>query len=378
MANVVNKYFAKKKKQIYDYCKLISKMLIYENNQIWQTQSEMNELLKESISVYINKHYFKPLNNFEGYEAYFKPLIRCDDKFKTILVCNIENIPDEIKNSRALPSIYVLSLLIYTSVILNEFTHPYNDYKVNTKNVKNVITSMFASVSFAKYEENSSVIREIVSLLKKNQNLEKRIFESFDSLNSDISGNVFEPIDSKFEFYKIIYKYDIPELEEYRARDVKKYLKKIADDLGCISYELSTISALKAKMLSKDINLLFPIDAAVYTKESEINKLLKIVSCQEIRKSIKFYLNYEDFKKNNEIIRAINSSGIEMVYDMKGDAEVPYAAFNTIKAALIDSLFLEKNKRNSELWENDGVKFIERKRNESVSEFVMLGLEEEK
>lgn len=378
MANIVDKYFNRKKKQIFDYSKLINNYLTYDNNQIWNINSsiDFNELIKKIISIYIDNYYFKSINDFEKYNEYLGDLIKCDNKFKTILVCSFNSISEEFKIGNYKISLYILSIIIYTSIVLDRFTYPYNNYKINTKNILSIVDPMFKNISFVKYNFNSKINKDITSLIRKNDNLESRFFTFLNSLNTDTSKNLYESINNQNKYYKISYKYNIPELREYRPKDVKKYMKRIADDLNCISYELATVAALKSRKLGKDIYLLFPINLEFYEKESEIKKLFKITSNQGIKNIIKFYVDYDDYKKYTGIVRILSNSGFEVVINIEDNREVPYGVFNEIKLAFITNEFLEKNKRNLEAWKNNGVEFVIKEISDSINELQMLGLEE--
>ena len=377
MANIVDKYFGKKKKQIYEYCKSVNEFLIYDKNQIWKTTSELNEFLKDIISSYVDKYYFDNIENFEGYDELFGSLIKCDDKFKTIIVCTDNIIPKELKIDNYQTSIYTISLLIYTGIVLDRFTYPYNNYKINIKNVYSIIKSMFNSVSFIKFKENSKNIKLLTSLIKKNDNLESKFYKSLDELNTEVSSNLYESVDLEKKYYKTTYKYNISGLDGYRTRDVEKQMKRIYDDLNCLSYELTTTAALKSRMLNKDITILFPVKLEFYQKESEINKLFRVISNECIKSIIKFYVEYEDFKKNASMVRILSNAGFKIVLNFENTKEVPYGTFSEIKIATINNDFLEVNKGNIESWKNNGVEFVIKEKGTEVSELEMLGLKEE-
>ncbi len=379
MANLVDKYLNKKKKQIYEYCKLINELLSYDSNQIWKTPNELNDILKDVISMYVDKYYFKTLENFDEYNEYLGPLIKCDNRFKTILVCSIESIPKELRIENYKISSYIMTLIVYTGVILDRFTYPYNNYKVTTKNISSIISPMFNSVTFVKYNEDSKNIREITSLVKKNDNMEKKFFDSLNELNTKESRNEYIKIDGEGKFYKVDYKYEMPELNEYRTRDIEKYFRRIVDDLNLISYELATLTALKIKMLTKEITILFPVNLEFYSNEVEISKLSRIIENIEVKKIIKLYVNYSDYKKHSNVIRYLTNAGFSIALNFDDPIEVAYSLFSEIKVATVNKEFLELNKGNLVGWENIGTSLVEKSINinESISELQMLGLKEE-
>lgn len=378
MANIVDKYFNKKKKQIFDYCKSVNEFLLYDNNQIWKTESELNELLKNTISLYVDKYFFKSLEDFKDYNDFIGPLVKSDNRFKTILICALENIPNNLRVGNFKISLYILTLIIYTSVVLDRFTYAYSNYKVNLTNVESIVDPMFNGVTFVKFEDNHKKMKMLTNDIKKNDFLEKDFIESLGKLNSEVSKNLYESIDKDNKYYKVIYKYDIPELKEFRKRDIDKYFKRIKDDLNCISYELTTLSALKIKLLDKDITLLFPVSLSFYKNEIELNKLVKIMSNEEVKNVIKLYATYDDYKKFPEVIRILSNSGFGIVINFEDSLEVPYGTFNEIKEVTINNDFEDFNKGNINSWRESGTNFIEKNAvvNKSIEELAMLGLGE--
>lgn len=377
MASIVDKYLNKKKKELYEYSKEVNNLLEYNKSQIWSNDSEFNSLVKSTIDKYVDSYYFKPMTEFDGYSDYFGALVKCDNRFKTVLVCAIDSVIDEKNKEDNKVSYYIVSLIVYTAIALNRFTYPYNNYKIIITNVFTIIDAMFKNIDFMRYKDSSKLRKELTASIKGNALSESRFFESLNALNNDVSGNMYETVDFEGKYYTVKYKYKIPELNNYRQRDVDKYFKRISDDLNSLSYELATITILKSKMLNKDITLLFPADLEFYRKESEINKLSKVISNEGIKNSVKLLVEYDDYVKNKEVIRILANAGFEMALNFDNAADVPYRTFNEIKTAIVNMDFINKNKGNMESWKASGVNFVIKSdvRNE-LSELRILGLEE--
>lgn len=377
MANIIDKYFNKKKKEIYDYSRIIDSLLEYNKEQIWSNDSEFNELIKLSINKYVDEYFFKSMDSFEDYADYLGALIKCDDRFKTILVCTIDSIPEEKRIGNYKVSAYILSLIIYTSVAINRFTYPYGKYKINVTNVYKIMDMMFRNIDFINYKDNIKIKRELVLTLKKNAVNEKKFFEALNSLNTDTSKNMYQVVSLDNVYFKVDYKYKIDEFNKYRTKDVRKYFKRIEDDLNALSYELATLTVLKANMLNKDINLLFPASLDFYRKEIEINKLAKVTSNECIKNKIKLLIDYDDYYKNKEVIRFLINAGFGLALDFNINTDVAYRTFNEIKVALVTQEFLKANKSNVDSWKESGVAFIIKSEvNNEISEMKLLGLEE--
>ena len=377
MANIVDKYFNKKKKDLYEYSKMINTLLEYKNDQIWTNDSEFNEYIKKIVNKYVEMYYFTSIEDFTNYKEYLGALAKCDDRFKTILVCAVDSIDEERKQGNYKVSAYIASLIVYTAVALNRFTYPYHNYKINITNVFSIIDAMFKNIDFVVYKDSSKLRKELVGIIKENAISEDKFFKNLDSINTDNSKNIYESIDLENKYYKVNYKYEIPEFKNYRQKDVNKFFKRIKDDLNVLSYELTTISALKSKLLNKDITFLFPTDLEFYKKESEINKLVKVISNEEIKNKIKLLVNYDDYNKNREVIRILKNVGFELALIFDSSVDVPYKTFNEIKLAIVPREFMNSNKGNIDSWLSNEVTFIIR--NEVIkvsSELEILGLEE--
>lgn len=376
MANIVDKYFNKKKKDIFEYSKIINTLLTYENNQIWTNDSEFNEYIKKIINKYVEMYYFKSIEDFTNYEEYLGALVKCDDRFKTILVCAVDSILEENKKGNYKVSAYIASLIVYTAIALNRFTCPYHNYKINITNVFSIIDAMFKNIDFVVYKDSSKLRNELVSAIKKNDNCEDKFFEYLDSININNSKNLYESIDLENKYYKVNYKYNIPEFKNYRQKDVIKFFKRIKDDLNTLSYELTTITVLKSKFLNKDITFLFPIELEFYKKESEINKLVKVTSNEEIKKKIKLLVNYDDYNKNKEMVRILLNAEFDLALEFDNPVDVPYRTFNEIKTAIVPIEFINVNKGNMDSWKENKINFVINGEIVKVfSELEVLGLE---
>ena len=377
MANIVDKYFNKKKKEIYDYSKIINSLLEYNKDQIWSNDSEFNELTKSAINRYVDEYFFKSMDSFDEYADYLGALIKCDDRFKTILVCAIDSIPEEKRVGNYKISAYIVSLIIYTAVAINRFTYPYGKYKINVTNVYKIMDMMFKNIDFIEYKDNIKVKRELVLTLKKNAVNEKKFFEALDSLNTETSRNMYQMLSLDNKYFKVIYKYKIEEFDKYRSKDVRKYFKRIEDDLNVLSYELTTLTVLKSRTLNKDMYFLFPASLDFYRKEAEINKLVKITNNEFIKDKIKLIIDYEDYYKNKEVIRILTNAGFSLALDFDMNSDVPYRTFNEIKLALVTQEFLKANKSNLDSWKESGVIFVIKSEvSNEISETKLLGLEE--
>ena len=239
-----------------------------------------------------------------------------------------------------------------------------------------VLTQEFLA-SFISCVRNNTFTLKNDGSLKKNAVNEKKFFEALNSLNTDTSKNMYQVVSLDNVYFKVDYKYKIDEFNKYRTKDVRKYFKRIEDDLNALSYELATLTVLKANMLNKDINLLFPASLDFYRKEIEINKLAKVTSNECIKNKIKLLIDYDDYYKNKEVIRFLINAGFGLALDFNINTDVAYRTFNEIKVALVTQEFLKANKSNVDSWKESGVAFIIKSEvNNEISEMKLLGLEE--
>ncbi len=376
MGNIVDKYFDKKKKDIFEYSKIVNTMLKYDNNQIWNNEAEFNSFLKSTISYYVDNYYFKSLTDFEEYNEYLGPLVKCDDRFKTILVCAIDSIKEEFRVGNYKLSSYIITLIVYTSVVVDRFTYPYNKYQVTIKNVSNVIESMFKFIAFVKYESKPEKLKNITKLIRVNNNNERKFFNMTNTLNNDNSKNEYESIDNNSKYYKVLYKYKIEELDGYSERELRKYFKRVSDDLIILSFSLSSLTALKICMLNKDIKLLFPVNLEFYEKDSEINKLSNTLENKNVKSVIKLYASYNDTLEHKKVVRDLENAGFEIAINVEDASELSYSAFDGFKLVFVNEEFVSANKTNMDLWK-ENMEFVVKNKGEIKSELQMLDIKEE-
>lgn len=374
MGNLVDKYLAKKSKNIFTYSKSVKDMISFEN-PVWSKETEFNECLKNTINMYIKNYYFKPLDNFDDFSKFFGPTIKCDNKFKTVFSCVYENFDFDNKDAQK-ESLYLITLVTYIGIILDKFTYPYKNYLITMETVEAIIKPMFDHVSFASYKPNDKALKELSRFIRKNSVNEKKFFEAIGLLNSDNSRNEYQSIDENDGYYKILYKYKIDSVEDYSERELRHSFSKISNGVKVISFELMTLTALKLLILEKDIGLLYPVDLLFYDKDSELNKLIKITENKSILDKIYILVNYEDYKKNRDILKKIKNNGFNIAFNVEDAPKMPYMAFQDSNLIFINKDFIKENEANFNTWKEIGIKFCIKKNGDVKNEKSLLGLEE--
>ena len=164
MTNIVDKYLNKKKKDLLEYSKLLYELIEFSGKEeIFENISSFSELAKASINNYVDKYFYYLVEDFSAYDDYLGSLKKCDNKFKTVLVSTIDSIEDELSNKNNKIPVYIVSLIIYISVMLNRFTYPYIKYKINVKNISTIIDIITKDVSFVNVNQDADIKKELTS-----------------------------------------------------------------------------------------------------------------------------------------------------------------------------------------------------------------------
>ena len=57
--NVIDKYVEKKKKDLFEYAKILEKIICIEDNKLWKNKEEFKSLVKAVIEKYASVYYFE-------------------------------------------------------------------------------------------------------------------------------------------------------------------------------------------------------------------------------------------------------------------------------------------------------------------------------
>ncbi len=372
MKDIIDEYIDISKKHLNTILINLESNIEFLDNNLWKDSNEFKNLVADIVNIYYDKYYLYNSNDFKIIDKYIKFNNKINRKLKTIILSIIEYFEkNQIENKieKDEESILYLTILIYLSLILYEKDYNLIDTpKKIEKEINNVIDN-FRDIRFKREKNLFDLINNIKDIIISNNNFNKLI----NKLNTKDSHNYFIKINNKLNLYKVIYEYDIKELNDYNELDINIVNNKIniTNILNGISYDLAYFTAFK--MLKNGINniLLFKI-----SKEEILNdKILDYMTKRnkKINDNIKFLIDYEDIKNNYELVNKIKDKGIDIYIEINKVIETDnYNMFMDINNVIVPEEFLSLNEKYVEIWKDMNMNFIIKDLKDKVEEKNLL------
>lgn len=372
MKDIIDEYIDISKKHLNTILINLESNIEFLDNNLWKDSNEFKNLVADIVNIYYDKYYLYNSNDFKIIDKYIKFNNKINRKLKTIILSIIEYFEkNQIENKieKDEESILYLTILIYLSLILYEKDYNLIDTpKKIEKEINNVIDN-FRDIRFKREKNLFDLINNIKDIIISNNNFNKLI----NKLNTKDSHNYFIKINNKLNLYKVIYEYDIKELNDYNELDINIVNNKIniTNILNGISYDLAYFTVFK--MLKNGINniLLFKI-----SKEEILNdKILDYMTKRnkKINDNIKFLIDYEDIKNNYELVNKIKDKGIDIYIEINKLIETDnYNMFMDINNVIVPEEFLSLNEKYVEIWKDMNMNFIIKDLKDKVEEKNLL------
>lgn len=372
MKDIIDEYIDISKKHLNTILINLESNIEFLDNNLWKDSNEFKNLVADIVNIYYDKYYLYNSNDFKIIDKYIKFNNKINRKLKTIILSIIEYFEkNQIENKieKDEESILYLTILIYLSLILYEKDYNLIDTpKKIEKEINNVIDN-FRDIRFKREKNLFDLINNIKDIIISNNNFNKLI----NKLNTKDSHNYFIKINNKLNLYKVIYEYDIKELNDYNELDINIVNNKIniTNILNGISYDLAYFTVFK--MLKNGINniLLFKI-----SKEEILNdKILDYMTKRnkKINDNIKFLIDYEDIKNNYELVNKIKDKGIDIYIEINKVIETDnYNMFMDINNVIVPEEFLSLNEKYVEIWKDMNMNFIIKDLKDKVEEKNLL------
>ncbi|MBQ3021101.1 MAG: hypothetical protein IJD92_02610 [Bacilli bacterium] len=371
MNDLVDIYLNKSKTNLKSIVKCLEQNIIYLDNSIWSNNSEFELITNRIIDIYYDKYYIYTKNDFKIIDKYIKFNKNINRKLKCILLAIIDYY-EEISESNKLSinegSILYLTILIYLGIKLYNTNFNNIDTPKKIQSVINNIIDYFAKITFRKDRNLESLINNIREYVEWNNEFNSKL----NNVYSKDSKNMFVKINNKDNFYKVLYEYNINELNSFDNKDISIVNNKInlGNVLSNISLDLSYITLFKA--LSNGLNyiFLFEVDKDFFTEEN----IKKICSKNDlVTNNIKFVIDYDKIEKDYDFINMIKSNNIDLYIDVVNSFETNnYNMFMDMKNIIISEDFLNMNEKYKEIWKDMGLNFIVKNMSNKLNEKRLL------
>lgn len=373
MNNSIDNYLNISKKNLNTILLSLENNIEFLDNELWNDTNEFNNIITNVVNIYYDKYYLYVLNDYSKIDKYIKFNNKINRKIKNILLAIIdyyENTDDIVTLNTKESSILYLTILIYTSLILyNKDFNLISTPKQIEKVVNNIIDN-FQSIRFKREKDLVKLIEDIKDIIINNNKYNNLI----NSMNKKDSHNMFIKINEDNELYKILYEYDIKELNNYNELDINIVNNKmnITSILSGISYDLAYVTSFK--LLKKGIKkqLLFKVN-----KDDIIDKNIRdymIKRNKIINDNIKFLVDYEDIKDDYDFINTIKEYNIDLYIEVNKVVDTNnYNMFMDIKKIIVPEEFLSTNEKYIEIWKDMNMEFIIKNYRNKIDEKHLLG-----
>lgn len=357
-SSVIDKYLEKKKKDLMDYANILEKLISLKTNTLWNNQNDFDPFAKGIINYYVEHYYFD--NNIHR----DNPIEYSNDNINFVLKSLIEhckendltNLLQDNKNET-----FLLSVIICTACYVDIATNVSDGNYEDTKSKFKYLLQYFQKTNILKVDiQNEKVIAELFALIKENVTKEEKFFRSFINKNSY---NKYRQYSSDPEIYLVSYYFNVPGLDGFDSKLVKKINQEYKDEYLHISYELLAVELLKEYLGNGEVrNYFVPISPTSIKNESIFDPF----DHEYLKSQVNVLIDYKDRDIYKEDIANWENLGIKFVFEYIGDEEVRANTFIRNMTILVSKEFLRKNKDNIASWNSQGVKFITKNKEEEI------------
>lgn len=372
MSDSIEKYLNKSKNDLNTILSNLETNIEFLDNELWNSYDEISDTIKDIINIYYDKYYLYTSNDYSKIDKYIKFNNKINRKLKTILLSIIdyyESINEGNKIKACEGSILYLTILIYLSIVLYEKDFNLIDTPKKIEKVINNIIDNFARIRFKSEKDLVLLISNIKKIILENNNFNDYI----NSLNSDESHNDYICVNKDSNFYKIIYEYNIKELNDYEDRDINIVNEKmnIGSILTKISYNIAYYTMFKLMKNGKDLIMLLPIRKKDLLDE-EIRKYIFSHS-DLINKNMKFLINYNELAGDYEFVNLMKADQIDVFIELNEPIETDnYNMFMDISNVVVPEEFLSINDKYVEIWKDMNMNFVVKNLGERLSEGSLI------
>lgn len=373
MNDSIDKYINKSKKNLNTIIETLENNIEFLDNNLWSTYDEINEPIKKILDIYYDKYYLYTENDFTKISKYINFGNKINRKLKTILMSIIEYYEsinsEEIINQKEGAILY-LTILIYISLVIYDKKVSEIETPKKIEKIINNIIDNFQKIRFKKEKDLVTIISRIKDVIAENN-----LFNNYlNSLSTKENHNMFININKENNFYKVIYEYNIKELNDYEEKDISIVNDNLnmGDELTKISYELSYFTQYKLLKNGLNYYLLFPINKKTLMNKNFIEKIKN--KNQKIRDRIKFLINYEEMRDDYEFVNLMKEYGIDIYIEVNDAIETTnYNMFMDNKNIIVPEEFLSVNEKYVEIWKDMNMNFVIKNLRERLTEKELEG-----
>ncbi|MDE6284129.1 MAG: hypothetical protein K2M17_00060 [Bacilli bacterium] len=354
--SVIDKYLAKKKKDLLEYAKILESIIAIEKNNLWSTKLEFSGIAGGVIGAYVDDYYFDNSVHRDN------PVEYSNDKLNSVLKSLIKyckELEDKTLLQDKKNETFLLSAIICTACWVDIVSNVADGDFVDVESKFKYLLQYLQKTNILKVDaQNDKVIQMLFEKIKESVVKETEFFTLFES---EISYNQYKCITSEPEYYLLSYHHEVAGLDAFDSKMVREIEKEFEDTYLEISYELLAIELLKEWLGNGDVrHFLIPISESALKKPSLFGSLYHSF----LKSQVKILVPYEMNSDHKEEINILETLGYSILYEYKGNDEVSAKTFLRNLEVLVSKEFYNKNEDKMLSWNSQGVHFVIKNDNE--------------
>lgn len=347
--SVIDKYLAKKKKDLVEYAKILETVVTLEENTLWSSKQEFSELAKGIIDYYVEHFYFD--NNVHR----DNPVEYSNDNLSSVLKSLIAyfqgiqqpGLVQEKKNETFLLSAIICCCCyadISSNVVDGNFTETRGKFKY--------LLQYLQKTNILKVYVNSKAVASLFDKIKQNNAKEEKFFQTF---ISEAYYNEYKVIAKDPVCMMVSFFYKVDGLDTFDSKMVKQINGEFKDKYLAMSYELLSIELLKELLSNREMRrYVVPVTMSALKKPS----LFATLNDDMFKDLFYIMIDFEEAKKYKEEINTLEALGYHFIYDYDFVGEISQNTFLRNMDILVHEELLKKNEEKLSTWKNQGIHFI--------------------
>lgn len=346
--SVIDRYVAKKQKDLLDYAKILESIITIDNNKMWKKKNEFSIFAKDIIKIYADGYYFE--NNMHR----DNPIEYSNDNINNVLksiieYCKTNNKASMLKEWKN--EIFLMSVIICTACYVDFATNIVDGDFNDTKGKFKYLLKYLGKTKILNISDNKYWINDLFDAIKKS-NIEDE--KAFEYIKSDDYKNEYIIVSNNPLYQKIKFTYSIPSLDAYDDALSKSVLKTYEDKLKEISYELLDFQILKDLISNNEMGI-YLVDICKTLKKPSV---LKLFDSKYIKPFIKILVPWNESVNYQNIIRDYTNQKIDIIYEYDEVANINSKIFLEETNLLVNQEFLDNNLDNQLEFEKKKIKFV--------------------
>lgn len=309
MNNLLDKYFTSKRKELCDYASYL--MTIFSYKEFDNNDNRKNDI-KKSFDIYFNLYYKARIVNLdEGNKIFTDNTASIDSK------CLLSSLMIHLGNKYKTDDEYVnyCSAIMYLSFMIFSNREKFTSIVYLTLVLTNTIKMISDKFTFDE-SKSKKKLQKLIVLIKTNIKKDNKLKNVIININNKDSYNDYTLLIEKCNLYKSNYHSNIKGLEGYKKKTIKKVFDKENIEISYLtmSFDLITLTLLKALLNNKDVYIAIPLTKDFYSKKKNVNLLLKMVNSKYLKEHIKVYIKDDEYEDNDGLKQIINH-GLKIIVE---------------------------------------------------------------